>query len=277
MNELQVFNNREFGTVRTLVIDEEPWFVGKEVAEILEYGKGSSAANAVAKHVDPEDKGVTKMMTPGGMQNVTIINESGLYSLIFSSKMPKAKEFKRWVTSEVLPAIRKHGVYAVDEVLKNPDMLIEALTELKKERAARMEDHKRIGKLEERVAVQGQQIAEMRPKASYYDIVLNSKDLVSVSSIAKDYGWSAQQMNNYLHERGVQYRQGKTWLLYQKYAEKGYTSTKTHSYAANDGEIHTQVHTYWTQAGRLFIYDLLKTDGILPVIERKANEAVAAN
>ncbi|MCM1232370.1 MAG: phage antirepressor KilAC domain-containing protein [Ruminococcus flavefaciens] len=118
------------------------------------------------------------------------------------------------------------------------------------------------------VAVQTQQIAELQPKASYYDLVLNCKDLISTSTIAKDYGKSARWMNGWLHDKGVQFKQGDIWLLYQKYAEKGYTSTKTHSYFGTDGEPHTKVHTYWTQKGRLFIYDLMKEDGFLPLIER---------
>ena len=124
--------------------------------------------------------------------------------------------------------------------------------------------------LTETVAIQNQQITEMKPKVSYYDVVLNCKDLVSISVIAKDYGWSAKRMNDYLHEKGVQYRQGRVWLLYQKYAERGYTNTKTHSYPGSDGDLHTSVHTYWTQAGRLFIYGLLKEDGIFPVMEGAA-------
>lgn len=113
-NKLEVYNNAEFGAVRTLVIDGEPYFVGKDVAQALGYGEGKSLANAVAKHVDDDDKGVTEMMTPGGEQKMTVINESGLYSLILSSKLPNAKKFKRWVTAEVLPAIRKHGSYNTD-------------------------------------------------------------------------------------------------------------------------------------------------------------------
>ena len=121
--------------------------------------------------------------------------------------------------------------------------------------------------LETTVAVQEQQIAELQPKASYYDVVLNCKDLLSVTSIAKDYGKSGTWLNSYLHEKGIQYKQGKIWLLYQKYAEKGYTSTKTQTFAGSDGNQHTSVHTYWTQKGRLFIYALLKADNILPLIE----------
>lgn len=121
--------------------------------------------------------------------------------------------------------------------------------------------------LEGTVAIQNQQITEMKPKASYYDVVLNCKDLISTSAIAKDYGKSAIWMNRYLHEKGIQFKQGDIWLLYQKYAEKGYTSTKTHSYLGSKGDNRTKVHTYWTQKGRLFIYDLLKANGILPQIE----------
>lgn len=256
--EMQVFNNTEFGSVRTININGEPMFVGKDVAEILGY---SNPRDALAKRVDDEDKGVAKCDTLGGVQDLTVINESGLYSLILSSKLPKAKKFKHWVTSEVLPAIRKHGVYAVDEMLNNPDMLISALQELKAEREKRK-------MLEETAAVQRQQITEMQPKASYYDVVLNCKDLVAISTISKDYGWSATKMNNYLHSKGVQYKQGEIWLLYQKYAAQGFTSTKVHSYNGSDGEIHTRPHTYWTQKGRLFIYGLLKADGIMPLIEQ---------
>lgn len=119
------------------------------------------------------------------------------------------------------------------------------------------------------IAVQNQQITEMKPKVSYYDVVLNCKDLVAISVIAKDYGWSANRMNRYLSENGVQYKQGKIWLLYQKYAEKGYTSTKTFSTPGSDGDLHNHVHTYWTQAGRLFIYGRLKAEGIVPLMEQE--------
>lgn len=260
MSELQVFNHAEFGSVRTITVEGESYFVGKDVAEILGY---SNTRKALADHVDEEDKGVTKCDTLGGVQDLTVINESGLYSLILSSKMPNAKKFKRWVTSEILPTIRRHGLYAMDEVLANPDILINALLELKAER-------ERNANLQAVVAVQNQQMIEMQPKVSYYDVVLNCKDLVAISVIAKDYGWSATKLNQYLQQKGIQYKQGgKIWLLYQKYAEKGYTSTKTHSYPGSDGITHTKVHTYWTQRGRLFIYDLLKADGILPLVEQE--------
>ena len=256
MTNLEIFKNEEFGEVRTITIDDEPYFVGKDVALILGY---TNQQKALRDHVDEEDKTRNESFTVNGTQGI-LINESGLYSLILSSKLPNARRFKRWVTSEVLPAIRKHGMYAIDDLIANPDLGIAALNALKEER----EKNK---KLEEKSMIQTQQISEMIPKSGYYDVVLNCKDLVAIGSIAKDYGWSAKKMNKYLHEKGIEFKQGDIWLLYQKYAEKGYTITKTHTYLDSDSQ-HTKVHTYWTQKGRLFIYDLLKKDGIYPNIER---------
>lgn len=259
MSELQMFNNAEFGSIRTLMINDEQYFVCKDVAEILGY---TNPQKVIRDHIDEEDKTLNELFTVNGTKGI-LINESGFYSLIISSNMPNAKKFKHWVTSEVLPTIRKLSTYAVDELLNDPDMLIAALTKLKAER-------EKANALMATVAVQNQQIVEMKPKASYYDVVLNCKDLVAISVIAKDYGWSANRMNQYLHDKGIQYKQGnKIWLLYHKYAEMGYTSTKTHSYHGSDGTIHTKVHTYWTQQGRLFIYGILKAHGILPTMEQE--------
>ena len=256
--QLQIFNNADFGSIRTLDINGEPWLVGKDVAEALGY---SNSRKALIDHVDEEDKGVTKCDTLGGIQELTVINESGVYSLVFSSKLPTAKKFKRWVTSEVLPAIRKHGVFVMDDIINNTDALIEALQAFKAEKIRRQA-------LEVENAIQRQQIAEMEPKVSYYDKVLQSKDPVKTSIIAKDYGYSAKNFNQLLKDLKVQYKQGDIWLLYQKYAGNGYTQTKTHAY---EDQVHgctgTSCWTYWTQKGRLFLYDLLKANGILPMIE----------
>lgn len=268
MNDLiKTFKSNEFGIIRTTVINGDPYFVGKDVASVLRY---ENPTKAVRDHVSEEDRAMgVQNVTPsiidsmGREQFPTWINESGLYSLVLSSKLPGAKRFKHWVTSEVLPAIRKHGLYAIDEVLNDPDMMIAALQALKEERAKRKE-------LEDTAAVQAQQLAELQPKASYYDVVLACKDLISIGKIAKDYGWSAQKLNEWLADRKIQYKQGSIWLLYQKYANRGYTSTKTYASPANDGQIHSHVNTYWTQKGRLFIYDSLKAEGILPTVERTA-------
>ena len=264
MNDnLQIWNY-ESSEIRTVQMNGEPWWVLADVCKVLEISNSRNVSN----RLEADEKGVTLVDTLGGAQQVTIINESGLYAVILRSDKPQAKPFRKWVTNEVLPSIRKHGAYMTEQTLEraltSPDFLIELATQLKAEQAQRKQ-------LETTVAVQNQQIAELQPKASYYDVVLNCKDLISIGKIAKDYGWSAQKLNEYLHKHGVQYKQGKTWLLYQKYAGMGYTSTKTHTYHGDDGTEHAaDPHTYWTQKGRLFVYDLLKSDGIYPLIEREA-------
>lgn len=254
--EIQTFNF-ENQQVRTIEIENEPWFVGKDVAKILGYQNGSRDIN---RHVDEEDRQNYQNGTFDSPRGMTIINESGLYSLILSSKLPNAKKFKRWVTSEVLPAIRKHGGYLteqkLEEALLNPDTLINLATQLKQEREGRL--------------IAEQRVNELTPKATYYDLVLQNNTLLSITKIAKDYGWSGMKMNNFLHENKVQYKQGDTWLLYQKYADKGYTQSKTNIV---DGGKKTVMHTYWTQKGRLFIYELMKSKGYLPKIERKRETA----
>ena len=258
MNKLTIFNY-EGNNVRTILREGSPWWVLKDVCAVL----GISKYRDAAERLDADEREPVRVDTPGGPQEMTCINESGLYNLILRSDKPGAKKFKRWVTHEVLPSIRRHGLYATDELLANPDFLIQALQELKAERAKNAE-------LTTTISIQEQQIAEMKPKASYYDVVLNCKDAVSITTIAKDYGKSGRWFNEYLHDLGVQFRQGKIWLLYQKYAQHGYTTTKTHTYPGNDGTMHSKVHTYWTQKGRLFIYELLKDHGILPLIEQES-------
>lgn len=197
--ELQIFKNEKFGQVQLVEINNEPWFVGKEIAEILGYKNGSRDIN---RHVDEEDRQNYQNGTFGN-RGVTIINESGLYSLILSSKLPQAKEFKRWVTSEVLPAIRKHGMYAIDNLLDNPDMAIAAFQKLKEERQLRLQ-------AQEELAQKNQIIQELQPKATYYDLILQSESLVAISVIAKDYGMSAKKLNSLLHDLKVQFKQGST-------------------------------------------------------------------
>ena len=259
MQELKIFENAEFGTVRALEIDGAPWFVGKDVADILGY---SNTRDALAKHVDGEDKSDVAIRDAIGRdQSTTVINESGLYSLVLSSKLPAAKAFKRWVTSEVLPTIRRHGLYAIDDIIADPDLGIRALLALKAEREARKA-------LEVENKVKDQQIAELKPKASYYDLILQCPSLLSVTEIAKDYGLSAKALNKLLHDLGVQFNQSGVWFLYSKYQSYGYTQTKTQNYNRPDGTQGARTHMYWTQKGRLFLYDLLKRRGVLPMIER---------
>ena len=250
MNEVQLFNfeNHE---VRSLLLNNEPWFVGKDVADVLGY---SNSRKAMADHVDDEDKEVltSRNVTLENIPNrgITVVNESGLYSLILSSKLPSAKKFKRWVTSDVLPALRKTGQYQVKE-LSGSELMAKALIEAQNVLAAK-----------------DKVIEEMKPKADYYDQILQSKSLVLISQIAKDYGLGAPTMNKKLHELGVQYKQGGQWLLYSKYQNKGYTHSRTINITRSDGRSDVRMQTEWTQKGRLFLYELLRKNGILPIIEQ---------
>lgn len=258
MNEIKIFENTEFGSIRTLEIDGEPYLGGTDVANILGY---TNPQKAIRDHVDEEDKTVNDSFTVNGTRCI-LINESGLYSLILSSKLPTAKQFKHWVTSDILPSIRKHGMYATDELLNNPDFAIKAFTALKEEREKRKS-------LEVEVAQQKQIIGELKPKSDYTDKILNNKGLVTISQIAKDYGMSGRKMNNLLHEFGIQYKQSGQWLLYAKYHDKGYTHSKTINITRTDGSPDVTMETKWTQKGRLFIYELLKSKDILPLVEQE--------
>lgn len=255
MMEIQTFNF-ENQQVRTIEIENKPYFVGKDVATILGY---KDTSDALKKHVDEDDKLTRRFADSGQGRNMYIINESGLYSLILSSKLPNAKKFKRWVTSEVLPAIRKHGGYLteqkLEEALLNPDTLINLATQLKQEREGRL--------------IAEQRVNELTPKASYYDKVLSNKALVTITVIAKDYGMSGKAMNALLHELGVQYKQGTTWLLYARYQKNGWTHSETVMITDKDGNEKAVLNTKWTQKGRLGLYELLKRKGYLPVIERE--------
>ncbi len=259
MNELQIF---DYETRKVRVYDDG-WFVAADVCAILDINNVSHAIGRL-----DDDEKMTLVLndshsgTRGGAQSLNLINEPGVYSLVLSSRKPEAKKFKRWITHDVIPSIRRHGVYAVDEVLNDPDMLISALQALKEERELKK-------KLELETAIQRQQIAEMKPKVTYYDVVLRSDSLVKTGVIASDFGLTANKLNAMLHDLGIQYKQSDIWLLYADYRDRGYTQTKTHTYMnASTGLPGTKCWTYWTQKGRLFIYELLKAQGILPVCER---------
>lgn len=253
--ELQIINEQEvlgkhftvYGTA------DEPLFLAKDVAEWIEHSKSSIMIDTV----DEDEKLRETIFTSGQNREVWFLTENGLYEVLMQSRKPLAKEFKKKV-KEILKSIRKHGLYAIDDLLDNPDMAIAALQKLKEERQLRLQ-------AQEEIAQKNQIIQELQPKATYYDLILQSESLVAISVIAKDYGMSARKLNDLLHELKVQFKQGSTWLLYQKYASKGYTQSKTYTIDAE----RSKMHTYWTQKGRLFIYDLLKNKkGILPKIEQ---------
>lgn len=246
--------DKEKKEVRTQLINDEPWFVGKDVSDLLGY---SNSPKALKDHVDEEDKLTERIVMAGQNREVTIINESGLYSLIIKSKLPNAKKFKRWVTSEVLPTIRKHGAYMtpqkIEEVLLNPDTIIQLATTLKQEREKNM--------------FLEQQIAEYEPKISYLDTILSSTDTVTISQIAADYGISAIEMNKLLNSLGVQHKVGGQWILYRKHMKQGYTKSHTSEIRQSDGNVKVVMNTKWSQKGRLFLYELMKTEGYYPQMD----------
>ena len=254
-NNIQIFENKELGKIRATEINGQPWFVGKDVANILGY---KNAREAVREHVDGEDRMGEKYATPyildgmGRIQYPIWINESGLYSLILSSKLKKAKQFKRWVTSEVLPSIRTHGAYITDDTLKRMREDSEYTTEL----IQKLSDEKT-----KNLSLQTY-VEEIEPKAHYYDTILQCPHAVQASIVAADYAMSAIKFNKLLHALGVQRKVGKVWILYTCHEGKGYTISKT--YKVNG---HTAILTCFTQRGRMWLYELLKHYGIFPKAE----------
>lgn len=246
-SNLQVFSNDAFGMIRTVEHEDKVYFCGRDVATALgykdpvnaikQYGRGAAFYHPITDAL-------------GRTQEARFITEGDLYRLIFSSKLPAAQDFEAWVLDEVLPTIRRHGVYAVYELLDNDEFIERAIVQLRSERTKRLAAE--------------QALLEAAPKVSYHDVVLQSDSLLTITEIAKDYGLSAKKLNLLLHDAGVQFRQSGRWFLYARFAEQGYTQSKTYEY--DEGK--TRTHMYWIQKGRLFVYDLLKNQfGLLPVIE----------
>lgn len=254
MNELQVFNNPEFGEIRTVEVNGEPWLVGKDVARSLGY---KDTVNALKTHVDSEDKGGWQITTPSGTQEMTIINESGLYSLVLSSKLPGAKQFKRWVTSEVLPSIRKTGGYNIP---KDYPSALRALADSEEQRLALVAENE----------AQKQAIADFQPIKQYVDTILSSTGTMTITQIAADYDLSAKRLNRILRDEGIQRCVNGQWILYKKYMGKGYTKSVTFNFIHTDGRPDAKPTTQWTQKGRLLIHNILTARGIQAVMDRRA-------
>ena len=240
MNEIQIFKNQEFGAIRTMSNEQgEVMFCAKDVCDALGYAK---ARNAVMQHVDEDDalkQGVIDSL--GRKQFTTFINESGLYSLILSSKLENAKRFKHWVTSEVLPSIRKQGGYMVarpDET--NEEILARALLIMQAAVQSRDEE-----------------IDRLQPKADYADEVLDSVTCITTTQLAKELGMSAQELNRRLCELRIQYWQSGQYMLYADYARQGFAKSRTHKRVMKHGMVITEMYLVWTERGREFIHQLL--------------------
>lgn len=259
-SQIRIFENEDFGKIRVVDIDGLPWWVLKDVCKALDL----YSPHKVAARLDEDERNLIPLIdSVGRKQRTAIINESGLYAVILRSDKPKARGFRRWITHEVLPSIRKHGAYIADTVLeemaRNQEFTESLLSTLQAERLKKSVLLERLDKI--------------TPKAHYCDVILQSADAVQTSILAKDYGMSAVAFNKLLHGLKIQYKVGDTWLLYKKYADKGYTITRT--YHINE---HTAaIHTYWTQRGRLFLYDFLKYYGIIPEAEKVQNRMIGGS
>lgn len=235
-NQLIVFENPAFGKVRTALIDGNPWFVGKDVAVILGY---SNTSKALADHVDPEDKLNNESLSSLGQRGGWLINESGLYSLILSSRMPKAKQFKRWVTSEVLPSIRKHGAYLtdslMDQVMQNPQIIYQMAESLLNERS--------------RADYLDAELQDAKPKAAYFDAFINPRDCTNIRNTASELGIPQKEFVTWLLEKRVLYRDFSGQLLpYSTYLHRGCFIVR--DYVRNG---HQGVQTLFTPRGKDFV------------------------
>lgn len=262
MNNIEIFKNNEFGEIRTTIINNEPYLMLNDVCQILSIKNVSDTKSRLKK----DGVGTAEVIDSlGRKQKANFINESNLYKVIFQSRKPEAEKFTDWVTSEVLPSIRKHGAYmtdkTLDEIADDPELLIKLATNLKEERNKRKE-------LEVENEKKNQIIGELKPRADYTDTILQNKGLVTITQIAKDYGMSGQAMNGLLHGLKVQYKQSEQWLLYAEHHGKGYTHSETILIVKSNGHKDIKMNTKWTQKGRLFLYELLKENEILPLIER---------
>ena len=255
MTNLQIFNNDRFGQVRIVPVDGELMFVAKDVCDCLEITKHRDAIS----RLDSDERGSVKLDTPGGKQDIAAINEYGLYNLVLSSRKPEAKEFKRWITHDVIPAIRKTGSYS----MAIPQTLPEALRAYANE----VESHNATKAI---VAQQEQQIAEFKPVKDYVDKILSSKSCLTITQIAADYGMSAQELNKILHEAGIQRKVGDQWILYKQHMSKGFTKSETFTFCRSDGRLDSKITTKWTQKGRLEIHNILSNLDIHAVCENVA-------
>ena len=239
MEQLKIFQNPEFGTIRTIRDDKgEPWFVGSDVANVLGY---SNPRKAIRDHVDEEDRTRNDSFLVNGTAP-TLINESGLYALILSSKLESARRFKHWVTAEVLPAIRKQGGYMVARADESDEVIMARALQIMQ------------ATLERRDA----EIARLTPRAAYADHVLDSIACLTVTQIAKELSMTGHELNRILCERGIQYSQSGQYLLYAKYARRGYAQNRTHEWRNSQGDLMTRTYLVWTETGREFIHGLLR-------------------
>lgn len=246
---LTVFNHADFGNVRAIGDSENPRFCLADVCKVLELPQVAKVVQRLEDEVLSRHPIVDNL---GRTQEMYFVNEDGLYDVILDSRKPAAKKFRKWLTSEVIPSIRKTGLYINPNAPIDPNFLRRIADELEAK--------------DKQIAALTEEKAKLKTKADYCDLILQSKEALPVTVIAKDYGMSAKAFNNLLHEMNIQFKSGKTWVLYQLYAGLGYVKSVTT--VAENGFVATI--NYWTQKGRMFLYNILKKANILPLIEREA-------
>lgn len=249
--------------VRIFYINNMFWLALTDVCSLIDLGN----ASRVAVRLDDNEKMTLTLSNShsgrrGGAQKLLLINEPGLYDLLSTSEKPEAKSFRHWIMFDVLPSIRRNGGYIMGQDTMDADELISAALQVTQNILAERDWQIQDLRLENEAKTA--LLREWQPKVSFCDAVLQSPDALPITVIAKDYGFSAQFLNQYLYARGVQYPCGGTWVLYQRYAGKGYVQPETILY----GSAHCKQHLRWTQKGRAFLYEFLKADGILPLSER---------
>lgn len=264
----QVFNHPQFGEICTVQQEEgKVLFKANDVARSLGYAETAKAVRTHCKGVSVLDTPIENQYGTVVMQPTKFISESDVYRLVMRSKLPEAEKFQDWVCEEVLPAIRKDGAYLSEKALQravtDPEFFIGLANAIRKEKEQRLEIESRCTEQQLLIDRQKETIEELGKRSAYAETVLQNKDLVDITQIAQDYGLSGRRLNAILHEKRVQYKSGKQWILYAPYKGNGYVGSETSQ--LENGK--TVMRTRWTQKGRLFIHDLLKADGILPVHE----------
>lgn len=260
MNNLQIFENENFGKIRVVEHSNEPYFLATDICKAL----GLSNPSMAVSRLD-EDERAKFNLGVHDSDGTNCVNEYGLYNLVLASKKKEAKEFKRWITHEVLPSIRKNGGYIAGQEEMTPEQIV-ANALIVAQNIISKKDEK-IKALEQETLEMGKAITEMQPKVDYVDTILKCKSTVCTTQIAQDYGMSATAFNKTLRDLGVQHKVAGQWILYKQYLTHGYVQSETVNITRKDGTPDTVMNTKWTTKGRLFLYELLKKNEILPLIE----------
>lgn len=268
MNEITIFSSEQFGDIRTAGTAQNPEFCLTDVCKVLDLD-----SSAVARRLE----GGVFTSHPiqdrlGRTQKANFVNEDGLYDVILDSRKPEARAFRKWITSEVLPAIRKNGGYIAANGLTDEEIMAKALVVAQKTIERKQQENHQLKKENVRLEHENIQLIaenqELKNDRNYLDIIMRSRALLTITQIAQDYGMSGKALNKKLADMRIQYSCNGQWTLYAPYKDKGFVSSRTIDITRTDGRPDTVMHTEWTQAGRKFLYEELKKEGIIPMLER---------